>query len=410
MDISNVEINQPIKSNSHAFQKKDYLTWLIISLSIIIVVPTLMFVLVSTLGRGNPLDDHSVAFHIGSLSVAWYGIMIFFGFVSAIALGIIKLWKLYKCPIDPFYWFCLMGIPAAILGARIWSCVLGANHGGIAWSDFFNFRGGGLAIEGGVVFTVIVACIWFPFILKRPSYQIRDLGVEPNMVRQVSMWMYVDAIVPAILIGQVLGRYGNYMNQELHGSAMTGSWANFISYLFPYMKIDGEICRPLFFYESFFNWWGLILIYVIGEFIPKKKAGDLGMAYFLWYGILRTILEPYRTDGSHSIVNTVFSIVWIVVAVILIPANHLWFWRLRIFRVKYIIFHGTALKMQIKSNASKIQRLSKPIKNYSPEEANEIKTKLDLAQANKRQLDDKWAEYQSHRVRRPNEMLYYLGR
>jgi phosphatidylglycerol:prolipoprotein diacylglycerol transferase len=67
------------------------------------------------------------------------------------------------------------------------------------------------------------------------------------------MWMYVDAIVPAILIGQVLGRYGNYMNQELHGSAMTGSWANFISYLFPYMKIDGEICRPLFFYESFFN-------------------------------------------------------------------------------------------------------------------------------------------------------------
>jgi phosphatidylglycerol:prolipoprotein diacylglycerol transferase len=63
----------------------------------------------------------------------------------------------------------------------------------------------------------------------------------------------VDAVVPAILIGQIIGRYGNYQNQELFGRAIQGQYANFIEHLFPLMNINGTVYQPLFFYESSLN-------------------------------------------------------------------------------------------------------------------------------------------------------------
>ncbi|MDR2823115.1 MAG: prolipoprotein diacylglyceryl transferase, partial [Mycoplasmataceae bacterium] len=119
-----------------------------------------------------------IAFFLGSFGVRWYSIFIFLGFMMAILIGVMKLWKLYKAPIEPFYWFCLMGIPTAILGARIWSCMLGDAK----WTSFFDFASGGLAVEGGVVLTVLLACWWFPFILKKPKYQIRDRLGKPEQV------------------------------------------------------------------------------------------------------------------------------------------------------------------------------------------------------------------------------------
>jgi phosphatidylglycerol:prolipoprotein diacylglycerol transferase len=89
--------------------------------------------------------------------------------------------------------------------------------------------------------------------LKYPKYQVRDFSTKPNKVRQVSFLAYVDAIVPAILIGQIIGRYGNYQNEELYGRAIDGSYANFIEHLFPLMRIDGSVYQPLFFYESTLN-------------------------------------------------------------------------------------------------------------------------------------------------------------
>ena len=70
-------------------------------------------------------DSYKIAFKMGSLEVAWYGIFIMIGFIASITLAIVKLRYWYKIPIDPFYYFCLMGIPTAILGARIWSCCIG---------------------------------------------------------------------------------------------------------------------------------------------------------------------------------------------------------------------------------------------------------------------------------------------
>jgi phosphatidylglycerol:prolipoprotein diacylglycerol transferase len=67
--------------------------------------------------------------------------------------------------------------------------------------------------------------------LKYPKYQVRDFSTEPNKVRQISFLAYVDTVVPAILIGQIIGRYGNYQNQEVYGAIINNvSYANLIEH------------------------------------------------------------------------------------------------------------------------------------------------------------------------------------
>jgi phosphatidylglycerol:prolipoprotein diacylglycerol transferase len=73
------------------------------------------------------------------------------------------------------------------------------------------------------------------------------------------------------------------------------------------MRIDGNVHQPLFFYESALNWIGLVLIFFIAEFIPKKRLGDLGFVYFVWYGILRLALEPLRQEQFSFIATYVMS-------------------------------------------------------------------------------------------------------
>lgn len=316
--------------------RKNLFAWLIPTLCVTILIPFIIFICVSQGARGNYVKDvTNIAFKIGSIEVAWYGIFIFIGFACAIFLGSFKLWKLYGVSVDPFYWYCLMGIPTSILGARIWSCVIGDAQ----WNSFFNFRGGGLAIEGGVILTVILGLIYFPLVLKRPNYKVRDESSNPVAVRQVSVWVYADAIVPAILMGQLIGRYGNYMNQEVYGFDISGSWAHFVNNLFPYMNINGSVKEPLFLIESFSNFWGLILIYFVGEFIPKKKAGDLGICYFLWYGILRSILNPLRhSDYAFNSASLTFSIIWAISGLTLLILNHTIFPKMRKYYCSYIIW------------------------------------------------------------------------
>jgi phosphatidylglycerol:prolipoprotein diacylglycerol transferase len=214
------------------------------------------------------------------------------------------------------------------------------------WNEFFDFRGGGMAVEWGVALTVILGLIYFPLVLRNPKFQVRDEMGEPVSVRQVSMWLYCDAIVPTILIGQVIGRWGNYMNQEVYGSAINGSWAHFVNNLFPYMTgvsgsdmmSEGVTYQPLFLIESFFNFWGLILIYFVCEFIPFKKAGDMGLLYFLWYGILRSSLEPLRDNDFHHHTSLIFSIVWIAIAVALLVLNHTAFIKMRKYHCWIIVW------------------------------------------------------------------------
>lgn len=274
-----------------------------------------------------PPDPH---WHIpwprdGGNSSWWYPVCITIGFAVAILLGCLKLWKRYKVSTEPFYWFILIGVPTAILGARFGSCAIGQTP----WEDFFHNFGQGLAIEWGVMLTVIVAFIYFPLVLKRPSYKVRDYFATEQKVKRVSMWMYFDAIVPAILIAQFIGRWGNYCNQEVYGKLVTDeNLAWFLYHVFPGMYITKDATaigwhQPLFLWEGIGNLAMFFILYFGVEFIPKRKAGDLAGGYFVWYGTFRAALEPLRDSQFGYTTSIVTSIVWACLGVLFILINHL---------------------------------------------------------------------------------------
>lgn len=292
----------------------------------------------------TPWIPPRTAFEIGGLEVAWYGIFIFIGFAMAIILACVKLAKWYKISYDPFFYFCFIGVPVAILGARLWSFIIGdatVSVGSNFFAEFWNFKSGGMAIQGGVIFTVLAAFIYFPLILRKPKYFVKTKLQDKLFVKQISLWVYADAIVPCILIGQVIGRWGNFFNQELYGPAVDPEnmqWLlNFMPGVYHGMFIDGGtiMYHPFFLYESFFNFLFFIGLYVGGEFIRFRKAGDLAIAYFILYGLLRICMEPFRDSQFEFATSIVTSAIFIFVGIVLLILNHLVFSKHRDFRFLY---------------------------------------------------------------------------
>ncbi|MCF0218058.1 MAG: prolipoprotein diacylglyceryl transferase [Malacoplasma sp.] len=349
------------------------------------------------------MNDFSIAFYIGNLPIAWYGILFAIGFIFAIIFACVKLEKWYKISCNPFYWFVFVGIPVSLLGARIWSFVIGdaakvlANNQNF-FSAFFDFRSGGLAIEGGVMLTVIAAFIYFPLVLKKPKYHVKTKIGDEFFVKQVSMWVYADAIVPCILVGQIIGRWGNFFNQEVYGPATTAQGLAWLQTVMPgvynHMNINGVYYHPFFLYESFFNFWFFIFLYVACEFIKQRKAGDLAIGYFILYGILRTCMEPFRHSDYKFNTSIVTSVLFVVIGIALLICNHLVFAKHRDFKFWAYFWYCVSEKYK------KIHNLI-----FSKKSANAVNAnKKNLAKSNEKQKLDKSSFY-----RKKSEMFYYNG-
>ena len=387
--------------------------------------------------------ESNVAFHIGSLTIDWYGVFVSIGFILAIVLALIKLKFWYKIKTDPFYYYCLMGIPLAIIGARFWSCCIND----ASWSTFWRIWEGGLAIQGGVVLDVLLALWWFPFILKNPKYHVRDILLSPEQpaVRQVSMWLYADAILPCILIGQVIGRWGNYFNQELYGAIITPTdgnmwYLNFLSKVLPYMYIadSGKFgylnyTQPLFLYESMLNFLGLILIYVVMEFIPKIKAGTIGITYMAWYSTIRLSLEglrapTYRFDPTDPTglngATYIMCSIWLGLSVILIVLNQCnVIPKTRKYRCKFLlwesfIYFWSSLfnNISISTKERKRKNLSEKIKEpwVDVQKINIILNKtegrLNYAYQKRSNIKARYEKVKNSYARANINYLYYLGK
>lgn len=271
-------------------------------------------------------------------NVRWYAILIMFGFIVAIVAACLKMWKRYKISTEPFYWFIIIGVPLAIFGANFGSCVLGP-PAGKPWSEFWTSFGSGLAIEWGVLFVFIAACIYFPLILKLPRYRVKDVFGPTHEVKKVSFWMYADAIMPCILIAQFIGRWGNYLNQEVYGGIVTNdSLAKFLHDCLPYMYVGSQWRQPLFLWEGIANLGMFFVMYFGFEFIKQRKAGDLAGGYILWYGALRLGLEPLRDAEYKSTATIVFSAIFVAAGALFILANHLLLDKVRDKKIWHTLF------------------------------------------------------------------------
>lgn len=223
--------------------------------------------------------DLSTFVSIFGVNIAWYAILIMTGAFIAYYLSLKNLKKMgfnAEDLDDLFIGVLVFGV----IGARLWYVLFFDLASTLKDPmSIIRFRDGGLAIHGGL-FLGIAFAYWY---LKKRGY---------NFIH------WTDAIVPNILIAQAMGRWGNFLNQEAFGGIVGESHFRFLpNFIKEIMFIDGAYRAPTFLYESVLNVLGWILITQLLKRSKNLKRGDQTFAYFIWYGVVRFIIESMRSDA-----------------------------------------------------------------------------------------------------------------
>ena len=221
-----------------------------------------------------------VAFEVFGLEIRWYGVIISMGVLAAMVLIYILAKKKeldYDIVIDAF----LITFPIAIVGARLYYVLFDhlKNQNYHSFVDVINIRNGGLAIHGGVIAALLAGYIFARY-------------------RKINFLKYVDIIMPGVILAQAIGRWGNFMNQEAHGGAVTKEFiSKFPEFIQNGMLINGTYYHPTFLYESL---WNLLVCLILVYILLKKKEGKDGVifgGYLILYSIGRFFIEGLRTDS-----------------------------------------------------------------------------------------------------------------
>ncbi len=225
-----------------------------------------------------------VAFDLGKLLgsdkpmyIYWYGLIIVTAMILAYVYAMIRAKKSEGIEEDHTMNIALFVLPIGIIGARTFYVLTNLDHFD-SWKEaVFGIRDGGLAIYGGIVFgliTILVYCF----------------------IKKINALKMLDAIAPAVMIAQAIGRWGNFFNAEAYGSSegvksfiFRMSIANYET---PYAV---KYVHPTFLYESLWNVLGFIIANII--YRKKRVNGQIFCFYLAWYGIGRAFIELLRTDS-----------------------------------------------------------------------------------------------------------------
>jgi len=215
---------------------------------------------------------------VGGFAIHYYGIIITLGILSGVMLAK-RREKQYSFPNDSVLDIALISVPAAIICARIYYVMFRWDYFKGDILSVFNLRSGGLAIYGG-----LIGAIGAGYIYCR--------------VKKLSFPAMADLAAPCIALGQAIGRWGNFFNQEAYGIEIACEKLRF----FPVgVYIDAEKAwhYATFFYESM--WCLLIVIFIL--YMQKKgffrRNGDVILWYMLLYGAERALVEGLRTDSLY---------------------------------------------------------------------------------------------------------------
>ncbi|KNF09931.1 prolipoprotein diacylglyceryl transferase Lgt [Gottschalkia purinilytica] len=208
-----------------------------------------------------------VAFEIFGLQVRWYGILISLGVLlgTVIAMREAKRRKLNE---DIVIDLLIFAIPAAVIGARLYYVIFSWDEYKGDFYSIINTREGGLAIHGALIASVLVAVIFCK-------------------VKKLNFWELADIFAPSIILGQAIGRWGNFINQEAHGGPTNLPWG---------IMINGQKVHPTFLYESL--WDFLVFLFLIWYRKDKIKFnGEVFLLYLSLYSLGRFFIEGLRTDS-----------------------------------------------------------------------------------------------------------------
>jgi len=231
-----------------------------------------------------PLALDPIVFTIGSLPVHWYGLILGLGALAGLYLAI-REGKRFGIQQEFFMDMLLLGFPSAIIGARIY-------YVAFTWSEYkdnpldvFKIWNGGIAIYGALIGAVICAIIYFRY-------------------KGYPFWRVVDICAPGLLAGQMIGRWGNFINQEAYGGEVSESFLRdklhlpdfIVNQMYINDGVSAAFHHPTFLYESIWSLAGIVLLMVLRR-QKFMRAGELFLTYFIWYSIGRFFIEGLRTDS-----------------------------------------------------------------------------------------------------------------
>ena len=220
-----------------------------------------------------------IAFSVGNINIYWYSITMFLGVLLGIIVATIEFrrhgYKLNELENMLFY-----AILFGFVGARIYYVLFNLDYYLSKPIEIVCVWHGGLAIHGAI----IASSITLFYFCKKHKFDF---------------WKIMDICAPALLIGQIIGRWGNFFNSEAHGGVVTRAFLEKIhipEFIIKGMYIDGVYYHPTFFYESCLNLICFIVLMIL-RFNKKIKDGMIVSIYLMWYGIVRFFIESMRTDA-----------------------------------------------------------------------------------------------------------------
>lgn len=229
-------------------------------------------------GLGFQVSVSPVAFHVFGKAIYWYGIIIAIGFLLGLTL-MVKVADQMGAGENDVVDMMLLAMPLGLVGARIYYVLFYQSlfrdaDGVFQWGRAVAIWDGGIAVYGGIIAGVITAVLF-------------------ARVRKISFWALADTAGFGLLVGQAIGRWGNFVNQEAYGSACTAPWRMGLTVAGNYVEV-----HPTFLYESLWNVAGLCLLYFLLR--PRRRfAGQMFLSYVFWYGLGRVWIEGLRTDSLY---------------------------------------------------------------------------------------------------------------
>ena len=246
--------------------------------------------------------DPPYSFNLFGLEIYFYGVIIALGFILA-ALYCAKRAKEFGLSSDELYELVIWLIPTCIIGARLYYVLFKLDYFIANPNKIFALRDGGLAIYGGIIAGIIVGIIWC-------------------RAKKIRVFAVADLTAFGLLIGQSVGRWGNFINREAFG-AQTEIFCR-MGLTVP--GFETLYVHPTFLYESLWNFFGLIVLHIWSKKGKRKYDGQVFWLYILWYGLGRAWIEGLRSDslyiGSTDIrVSQLLAIVSAVVSLAILIIN-----------------------------------------------------------------------------------------
>ena len=261
----------------------------------------------------NVIDP--VAISIGPIKIYWYGIIIALAMLIGISLATKEAQKL-GLEEDTMVDMALWAIPIGFIGARLYYVLFKWDYYIQNPSEIIAIWNGGIAIYGGLIAGGL-AVYWFA---RR---------------KKMRLTLLLDILAPSVLLAQSIGRWGNFINQEAHGGAVSRQFLETLylpEVIIEQMNINGTYYHPTFLYESLWSLLGFILLIILRNQKGLLRRGEVALSYVIWYSFGRFFIEGMRTDslwiGDIMRASQVLSLVLFISAIVL------WIYRRRAYPTK----------------------------------------------------------------------------